>query len=658
MNGRRLFQAVVIVLVVCVMGVAASSIVVSNDLPLQTNTGFTVTLDDVGTFPGTSSFVGNDTIQVASGSVTAQSGGQLNVTDSDLTGDTELTNINVTGTTAEIDPTDKPQFDITGGVDSVTVGTGVSVTDSNADFTYSASGSFDLTLRQLKANADLGVVSSSGTILANATTDGNGNATFSLPARSSTDVILFENDAPAVTESSADPADGAELQSDQQTYEIDVSDPNFAPPEADEVNASLYIDGSYRGSDTLTAAGTASVSASGLTGGDHTYHWELADAYGGTASSQTKNISVPSNVTIFEETDPDDVVAGPNATITARFFREGSEVVIERQTTTGTVSLDGLDPDQEYILVVRVDGFQDRRVILESLYEQTSVYVLNNSVSSSEIFYELRDNTGEFPAATTRLLIEKPIHDNSTNQTRFQVITGDTFGASATFPATLETDRRYRLRVVNKENDTRVLGDYTVTGDASETLPLGNVILRGSSEEGEAFAAQLDDSAGGRVIRAQYRDPKETTDRIDITIVQYGNESNVLVDNQTINGPFGTATATYNVPNTAPDDISYRVQYTAIRSAGANDSGEVLVGDVPPIAQNLGLAPGVLSLLGWATIILVTGLVTIVSAPLATIVAVLVATLMTFIGAVAIPFPLLGVAGGIAFLANAGRLTQ
>jgi hypothetical protein len=44
---------------------------VTGDLPLQTNTGFTVTLDQPGTFVGLSAFTGQDTITISSGTVTA-----------------------------------------------------------------------------------------------------------------------------------------------------------------------------------------------------------------------------------------------------------------------------------------------------------------------------------------------------------------------------------------------------------------------------------------------------------------------------------------------------------------------------------------------------------------------------------------------------------
>jgi hypothetical protein len=67
MNRNRAVNIGLIIMVVFVAAVGASTIPVTNDLPLQNNDGFTVVLDDVGTFPGTSSFVGNDTISITSG---------------------------------------------------------------------------------------------------------------------------------------------------------------------------------------------------------------------------------------------------------------------------------------------------------------------------------------------------------------------------------------------------------------------------------------------------------------------------------------------------------------------------------------------------------------------------------------------------------------
>jgi hypothetical protein len=64
---NRAVNVGLIILVVFVVGVAAATIPVSNDLPLQTNTGFTVTLDNPGQYPASNPFTASDTITLSSG---------------------------------------------------------------------------------------------------------------------------------------------------------------------------------------------------------------------------------------------------------------------------------------------------------------------------------------------------------------------------------------------------------------------------------------------------------------------------------------------------------------------------------------------------------------------------------------------------------------
>lgn len=467
------------------------------------------------------------------------------------------------------------------------------------------------------------------------------------------DGVIFSNGAPTVDNSTLDPPDGAELDNDEVQYSAQINDSTFGTPQGDRVNASLYIDGTYRGSDILTSNGTAAVNASGLNGGSHTYHFELEDNYTATGASQTNTVNVPSTLYIRNESNITELVTSPTE-VTVRFFEEDNATVVERTTTTGKVSLNGLDASRSYIVSARADGWQDRRVVITSLYDAQSVYLLNNSRDAANITFRLEDNVGRYPAQSTRLFIDKAINNSSTGKTKFRTVAGDVFGASGGFPVSLEDNRRYRLRVVNQDGDERVLGAYETRGDAVEILTIGSVLLRGDSSGDGAFTAELD-SSGSRAVRIRYADPNDSTSQVRVTIHRYGNASNVLVDNQTFNGTYGTLTASFPVPPSAPDDVSYEVDYVAVTDEG-QQNGTAIVGAVPPVAQQLGLAPNVLSLFGWGTIIIVTGLVAIASPELATVVATTVATLMTYIGAVAIPLPLLGVAGAIAFVSNAGRL--
>jgi hypothetical protein len=91
MNRNRAVNIGLAIMVIFVVGAAAATIPVTGDLPLKTNDGFTVVLDQPGTFVGIGAFVGQDTVSIASGTVTAAGTGQLEIDGSDLTGDTVLT---------------------------------------------------------------------------------------------------------------------------------------------------------------------------------------------------------------------------------------------------------------------------------------------------------------------------------------------------------------------------------------------------------------------------------------------------------------------------------------------------------------------------------------------------------------------------------------
>jgi hypothetical protein len=163
-----------IIMVLFVGAVAAATIPVTNDLPLQTNTGFTVTLDNPGTYAGGFFAASGDTITLSSGTVTAAGSGALTVQQGgDLSGSqTVLTSIDVSSTTAEVDPSDKPQFDMNGDITALTVQSGITVDDGSNDFTYTSTGTFDLTLRGVTASADIVALDGAGQLLGSGTVMG------------------------------------------------------------------------------------------------------------------------------------------------------------------------------------------------------------------------------------------------------------------------------------------------------------------------------------------------------------------------------------------------------------------------------------------------------------------------------------------------------
>jgi hypothetical protein len=224
MNTARAVNVGLVIMVVMVLGVGAASIPVTGDLPLTTNTDFTVTLDQPGTFVGLSAFSGQDTISIASGTVTAAGSGQLEITNSDLSGDTRLVNMDVTNTTALVNPNDKNQFDVTGDVNFLEVRSGLSTGDSTVDFQYASTGDFDLTLRGLTASQAFAVVDSSGTPLGGGTADANGTATFTITQTGTNSAVIITNEAPTL--SGFDPS-GETITTPTPTLSVDVDDSSF-----------------------------------------------------------------------------------------------------------------------------------------------------------------------------------------------------------------------------------------------------------------------------------------------------------------------------------------------------------------------------------------------------------------------------------------------
>jgi hypothetical protein len=501
-----------------------------------------------------------------------------------------------------------------------------------------------VTVRTLPGNTQIKAIDSdTGQFLASDTTDSNGVAEFRGMPNSNHTVVLTTGNTPP-SQSNADP-DGT-VSTVPTTLSVDIDDADFS---SDSVTVEIAVDGTVQQTTTLNSAGSVSYTTGTLSNGTHTWTVNATDSFG-ASSVQTYSVNVPGQLNVYNESSPNTLITQQ---VNATFYNAQGDIVRQRSTTTGSVDLQGL-PVQDYTVVLESNSYRDTTVYIPDIAGDTDAFMLPSTVSTSEIVFELDDSTGRFDADSTSLEVQRA--RNTSGTLTYETVVSDQFDAAGQVPTELVNGERYRLIVTNDANQTRILGSYTPTSDALVPLPIGTVRLVGDSSQDTAFGAQLDDTASGRVIRVQYRDPNQQTTDLRITITEYGNSSNVLINNQSVSGPFGRATATFKVPSSAPDDISYRVEYEAVRT-GDDATGEALVGDIPPIAQSLGLAPNVLSLLGWGTIMIVTGLIAIASAQLATVVATLTATLLTILGAVAIPFPLLGIAGAIAFLSNFGRLS-
>ena len=371
--------------------------------------------------------------------------------------------------------------------------------------------------------------------------------------------------------------------------------------------------------------------------------------------------ATPSVLEVRNEIRPDELVDG-NSSLRARAFADG-DVLFERQVTDGTVSLEGVPLDEEIIVTVREENadFVYRRILIESAIQTSEIYILPTSEPSAQVRFQLRDDTGRFgDSANTRFFVEKPItrdyDGDGTNETRYQVISGDRIGADGEFPTILVDSERYRLRVENEAGEQRVLGSYVVQGATTSPIPIGSVEFTADVDEGAALQTNLreapDSASYDHEVRLVYVDPEGTTDEIAVSITNSTGGTIRPTTTETING---TAAYVETYPITQPfnpeeDTATVTVQ---AQQGFETQTFEQRLGDIPPI--DLGpLPPQLVELTALASILAVLGLLAIINPAMAALVTPGYAGVLVLVGLAPIPMPAVVLAGVVGILAATG----
>jgi len=451
--------------------------------------------------------------------------------------------------------------------------------------------------------------------------------------------VQFENRHPEIDNSSAAPTGG--LQQPNQTFEINVSDPTFGAQQAEELNASLYIDGQYRGHETLQSNGTAAVAVQLSIGGGYDYYWVVDDANGGTTRSQTFSISVPDVLEIRNESNPSEKITGGGSAEVRFFASDGS--VYSKPIVNGTVNLTGLPADQQFTAVIDADGYKTRRVIIPSLYEQQTAYVLPDGATSVEVVFEIESPTGQFPPEETTLYVERPLTIN--NSTQYRRISADTFGATGQYPVDMIAGQRYRLRVESTDgSNSRTLGAFTPVTSTVETLQIQRVEPQSNADAGQVVYGGLTSYANQTAVAVRHRDLGESVDSVEYRI-EYGNGTVAVPTTTQTADEFA---AVYPLNLTSQSNVT--VFYEAQLADGTTVSGSFSTGAVAGPVGRFGGDPQVLSIVSWVAILATMGLLVIVNTDIAPVGGVAVATGLTILGTVAIPLPILGLSGVLAAL--------
>ena len=194
----------------------------------------------------------------------------------------------------------------------------------------------------------------------------------------------------------------------------------------------------------------------------------------------TRNIALelaPSELRVYDEQSPDQLLSDVN-NMTIEFYEQGAgnpDNIESVGVVDGVADMEGFDPTASFIAVANADGYANRRIFVDSLYETQELYLLNESADSVAVEYELEDFSGNYPQAETVMVIERNINGEWTP------IQGDFFGATGQFEAQLLRDTRHRMRVVNIETgEDRVAGTLTPQQSAVETvtiLPDGSITV-------------------------------------------------------------------------------------------------------------------------------------------------------------------------------------
>lgn len=283
------------------------------------------------------------------------------------------------------------------------------------------------------------------------------------------------------------------------------------------------------------------------------------------------------------------ITEGPNGSavnVEVQLF--GSEDTVRTfNTTTGTIDWAGLPADERFAVTIDAgEDYYERRIIIPSLVEQSTAYLLNASDPETNVVrprFFLEDPSNQFDAENSEIIFERPIEINGSTQ--YVAVAGDRIGLNG-YDAVLEEGQRYRVTVRDPDsNAERQLGEFTPTASERVTLTVQDVEFDSVADvDGLEWGASYTSvESGADEIQFVYRDQQDTVE-LNYEIYERGNESNVLASGSAN----GNVTVTEAVPPSAEGTV-WTVAWTATRADGETlsasrqvSSNELPVGDFLP----------------------------------------------------------------------------
>ena len=475
----------------------------------------------------------NNTIALGNASFTSADASYVTITNAGLHGDTtSVTEIDAGEETLYIDSNVGHRVGVNNNISSVSFTT-INLNERQAT-EISVTGTGELSINNLNTEY-VRVISTAGDRIVPVDSS---VATLSV---SNEDITLAETSSP--TFSNASPVDDAMVSEAPAKLEVGVRHPDFEANET--VDLQFNVNDEPVGTKTASSNGTYSVTTSDVLSGTNNWSVEASDTHGSSASLDADNITfrVPANLSVYDEQAPESKIT-TNGTAEVLFFPSEGEERYSRTIENGTVSMQGIPADTSFVAVVSLEDYRDRRIYVESIFEQQRMYALKNNAEIVEPAFRITDFTNDYPTRDTVIKIKRNFGDGWTT------VEGDYFGGSNQVGAQLEYNSRYRIVIENIETgQSRNLGAYTPT--ASNVIDL-EVFATDEAVE-QTVAPNVDVTPG--LTRIPSRDAMEMSFNVS--------EGDMDLEAYEIRVQNGSGAVIETLEGTGPGDRSIAVNTTA-----------------------------------------------------------------------------------------------
>ena len=468
--------------------------------------------------------------------VTGDPGAAAHVAVGDIEGtQTQVTEIGAGASWLNLNPADKNRVDVRGDADALSFRS-IQPDDGSTDLqlTGTQGGTAELRLYGLAASTDYTVYDASrDEVLGTFSTDASGDSgAFGVAMPDGSQALQVRTVGDYQDPTVSNPSPTGKVTTPPSELSVD------ATADAWPANVTFYLEGTRVESTNITSNGTVTASITADRLGAYDWSATITDA-GGQTDSLSATFQTPRNLTIREETRPTEIVN--STTVTMRFFTADGDIAVQRSTDDGTINMSGL-PNSEFALFVESPSHYDRQIYLDSIFDQTNVYLLNStrfprsndSAIRSRFVYQ--DLTGDFTTSDTTIQIQRAIDLNDNGTSQYRTVAGGEWGASNEFGATLEFGERYRIVLVNRETGAvNRPGAHVPTADRENLIRVSGLVAEAANATGVTGLAEFNES-GGRIDLA-YHDAGNSTDELRVVVEQRGGDTEIY--NQSVSGPLG-----------------------------------------------------------------------------------------------------------------------